>query len=69
MIEREIDFEQPLPKTTPILESAADFGLASDEILDTVIAALERLPEDTKAECIDELAGALATRLLAKQRG
>jgi hypothetical protein len=51
-----------------VLESAAEFGLTQDEILETVTATLDRLPGETKVQCIDELAGALATRLIEKQR-
>jgi hypothetical protein len=51
-----------------MLESAAEFGLTRDEILETVTATLDRLPGETKVQCIDELAGALAMRLIAKQR-
>jgi hypothetical protein len=52
-----------------IFESAEEFGLTPNEILKTVDATLDHLPGDAKASYIDELAGALATRLLEKQRG
>jgi hypothetical protein len=51
-----------------MLESAAEFGLTRDEILETVSAALDRLPGEARVQCIDELAGALAMRLIEKQR-
>jgi hypothetical protein len=51
-----------------MLESAAEFGLTTDEILETVTATLDRLPGETKVQYIDELAGALAMRLIEKQR-
>jgi hypothetical protein len=54
--------------TITTIESAADFGLTQDEILETVIATVDRLPGETKTRCIDELAGALAQRLLEKER-
>jgi hypothetical protein len=50
-------------------ESAGEFGLTSDEILETVTATLDRIPGDAKARYIDELSEALAKRLLDKQRG
>jgi hypothetical protein len=59
------------PPTEPshtIFESAAAFGLSPDEICDTVIVTFETLPEDVKTEYLDELSGALAKRLIAKQR-
>jgi hypothetical protein len=54
---------------TMVFESAGEFGLTTDEILNTVMETLDHLPPDTKARYVDELAGALATRLLDKQRG
>jgi hypothetical protein len=54
--------------TTTIIESASQFGLTHDEILETVTITIDRLPEEAKAPCIDELAGALATRLIEKER-
>jgi hypothetical protein len=54
--------------TTTIIESASQFGLTHDEILETVMVTIDRLPEEAKAPCIDELAGALATRLIEKER-
>jgi hypothetical protein len=68
MTNREIDFEHPTMRTTTIFESAAEFGLTADEILTTVMTTLDHLPGDTRARYIDELAGALATRVLEKQR-
>jgi hypothetical protein len=60
--------QHPASNATTTLESAAEFGLTQEEILETVIATLDRLPSDTKARCIDEIAGALAHRLIEKQR-
>jgi hypothetical protein len=51
-----------------VLECAAEFGLTRDEILETVTATLDRLPGETKVQYIDELAGALAMRLIERQR-
>jgi hypothetical protein len=51
-----------------LLESAAEFGLTRDQILETVATALDRLSDETKGRCIDELAAALATRLIEKER-
>jgi hypothetical protein len=68
MTEGEVNFGGPVTNSlTAILESAAEFGLTPDEISETVIAALDRLPADTKAPWFDELAGALAKRLLENQ--
>jgi hypothetical protein len=54
--------------TTTIIESASLFGLTHGEILETMTVTIDRLPEEAKAPCIDELAGALATRLIEKER-
>jgi hypothetical protein len=67
MMDRDIDFEHYT--MTAIVESAADFGLSQDEILNTVVITLDHLPGDTKANYVDGLAGALAARLVEKQRG
>jgi hypothetical protein len=68
MTDPEVYFE-PSGTTTPtIFESAVEFGLTPDEIWETVMAMLDRLPEDTKVRYIDELTGALAARLLEKER-
>jgi hypothetical protein len=56
-------------KATSPLESAAEFGLTPDEIIEAVTATLDRLPSDTRVRCIDELAGVLAMRLIEKERG
>jgi hypothetical protein len=66
---RRVDFELPTMKATVLVESAADFGLTPDEILKTVTATLDRLPRHVTAGHMDELAGALARRLLEKERG
>jgi hypothetical protein len=69
MTDREVDFEHRTMKTAKIFESAAEFGLTPDEILKTVTTTLDHLPGDARGSYIDQLAGALATRLLEKQRG
>ncbi len=51
-----------------LTRSAAEFGLTSDEILDTVLVTADRLPEEAKAGYADDLTAALAKRLLEKQR-
>jgi hypothetical protein len=53
---------------TAILESALEFGLTRDEILDLVGPMLDRLPVEAKTCCGDELARALAARLIEKER-
>jgi hypothetical protein len=63
-----LHFEHPTMRATTIFESAADFGLTADEIFETITATLDRLPVETRIGYIDELAGALATRLVEKQR-
>ena len=43
--------------------------MTPDEILEAVTASIDRLPEEAKEQpCIEELAGALATRLIEKER-
>ena len=69
MAEPEVHFEHSTTRPATIFELAAEFGLTADEILETVNATLDRLPEDARARYIDELAGAFATRLVEKQRG
>jgi hypothetical protein len=56
-----------LPATT-VVQSAAELGLTPEEICETVVATLDRLPGDAKVHCINELTGALAKRLLEKER-
>jgi hypothetical protein len=51
-----------------VFESAVSFGLTPHEISETAMAALDCLPEDTKSHYIDELAAALAKRVVEKQR-
>jgi hypothetical protein len=68
MGEKEVGFERSEAGVTTIFRSAAEFGLTQEEILATVTEALDRLPEDTQARCIDELSGGLATRLVEKER-
>ena len=60
--------EPSVSTATLTLETAAEFGLTRDEILETVVVTLDHLPGDARARCIDELAGALAQRLLEKER-
>ena len=54
--------------TRTVFEAAAGFGLTAEEILKAVAVAIDRLPKDVKADCIDEMAGALGSSLIAKQR-
>jgi hypothetical protein len=68
MIEPDVEFEPSGAKVTTTFKSATEFGLTPGEIWETVMTTLDRLPEDTKVRYIDELAGALATRLLEKER-
>jgi hypothetical protein len=50
-----------------VFEAAAGFGLTAEEMLKAVAVAVDRLPTDVKADCIDELAGALGKSLITKQ--
>lgn len=68
MSEPELDFEPSGTRAPTLFESATEFGLTADEIWEAVMETLDRLPEDSKAGYIDELTGALATRLLQKER-
>jgi hypothetical protein len=68
MNEPHLDSEDTTLKVTTIVEAAAEFGLAPEEIWSTVATTLDRLPADAKARCVEELSGALATRLLDKER-
>jgi hypothetical protein len=65
---RKLDLEHCTTEAATILESAAAFGLTPDEILKTITTTLDCLPTDERAGYVDELAGALAKRLLEKQR-
>ena len=56
------------PPHSTIFDSAVAFGLSPDEICETVVTTFETLPEDIKARYLDELSGALAKRLIEKQR-
>jgi hypothetical protein len=49
---------------TRVLQSAAELGLTTEEICETVTATLDRLPSEAKDHCVDELTDALAKRLL-----
>jgi hypothetical protein len=69
MNEPHLDSEDTTLKVTTIVEAAAEFGLAPEEIWSTVAATLDRLPAEAKARCFEELSGALAARLLEKERG
>jgi hypothetical protein len=52
-----------------MLEAAQDFGLTAEEAADTLGAALLGLrSESAVAPDLDEVAGALAEEILAKQR-
>ncbi len=68
MFEPEVDFDRSAVNVTTICESAAEFGLTPDQIWQAAAATLDRLPEETKLDCVDELSTALATRLLEKER-
>jgi hypothetical protein len=68
MEKRHVDFEVPSGNATAVFESAVQFGLTPDEILKVVGATLDHLPRPVTVECIDELAGALAARVLEKER-
>lgn len=69
MIDRQL-FEQPAAGSVePMFESAAKFGLTPAEIWETLVSTPDRLPEEVKICYLDELSGALAKRLLEKERG
>lgn len=62
-------FEHPPPHSlAEVVQSAGEFGLASHEVWETVMATPDRLPTDLRARYFDELSGELARRLLEKQR-
>ena len=67
MIDHQL-FDHKSASSPPPLESAAKFGLAPEEIWETVIGTPDRLPEDVRSRYLDELSGALARRLLDKER-
>lgn len=63
------DFEHDRERTVvTIVESAVGFGLRPDEIWETILETVDRLPEDARAAYVDELTRALAERLLEKER-
>jgi hypothetical protein len=58
-----------IPPLQAMLEAARQFGLTHDEVWQTVDASLHGAGNDaTIGEYLDELAGALARRILSKQR-
>jgi hypothetical protein len=68
MIDRQL-FEHPSAGSlAPIVESAAKFGLTPDEIWETLVSTPDHLSEEVRSHYLDELSGALAKRLLAKER-
>jgi hypothetical protein len=69
MTQRDTGIDPSTARVTTVLESAAAFGLTPDETWDTAVAALDRLPDEPRASCIDALSAALAARVLEKQRG
>jgi hypothetical protein len=68
MGEQGVGFERSEARVTTIFRSAAEFGLTQEEILATVTATLDRLPENMQDRCIEELSEGLAMRLMANQR-
>jgi hypothetical protein len=59
-----------LPPLQAIFDAARHFGLTADEIWATLDESLSESGGDvTVAEYLDECAGALAVRILAKHRG
>jgi hypothetical protein len=68
VIERPV-FEHPAANSlATIVESAAEFGLAQREIWEMVVATADRLPDDVRRLYVDQLSGALARRLVEKER-
>jgi hypothetical protein len=58
-----------VPPLHAIFDGARLFGLSDDEVWQTVDHSLHRVGGDaTVAEYLDELTGALAQRILSKQR-
>jgi hypothetical protein len=66
----EMDFDYPAaPTLQGIFEGARDFGLRDDEIWRTANQAQHWTgPDATVPEYLDELAGALAHRIVIKER-
>jgi hypothetical protein len=68
MIDRQL-FEHPSAGSlAPIVESAAQFGLTPDDIWEILVSTPDRLSEEARSNYLDELSGALAKRLLEKER-
>jgi hypothetical protein len=58
-----------IPPLQAVFEGAKRFGLSDDEVWQTVNDSLHRAGGDaTVAEYLDELTGALARRIVSKQR-
>lgn len=58
-----------IPSLQAIVDGARDFGLTDDEVWRTVDDSLDEVGGDaTVAEYLDELTGALARRMLSKER-
>jgi hypothetical protein len=53
-------------ETGSVFAAAAGFGLTPEEMLAAVAAAVDRMPAEVRADCIDELAGAFGTYLIDK---
>ena len=66
----EMDYDYPdAPTLQEIFQGAKDFGLPDEEIWRTVNQAQRWAgPEATVPEYLDELAGALAHRIVIKER-
>jgi hypothetical protein len=65
----EIEYGYTMAPIQTILEGARQFGLTDEEIWETVNASLSAADADTTVpECIDDLTGALAQRILSKER-
>jgi hypothetical protein len=64
----EMDISGPVVPLQVILDAAVQFGLSRDEAWQTVDEALYRASASGLPDCLDELAGALARSILAKQR-
>lgn len=63
------DFEQDQERTVGrIVESAVGFGLSPGEVWVAMLETVDRLPEYMRTAYVDELARALAERLLQKER-
>jgi hypothetical protein len=68
VIERPVFEHHSADSLAAIVQSAAEFGLSHREIWDTVVFTADLLPQDAKSLYVDELSGALAKRLLEKER-